>query len=248
MKKLLIFIGIFVSLYSSGQTTFFSQGKITFERRISQFNINKQADGEENFWDEEMKKVMSKVLIDEYTLEFTPEKSYFKVGKENSANKYMWGMENLKPNEMNFVYQDFALSNVSMTRNVFENAYFLADSLKKFDWKITGEVRDIAGFECKKAVTKICDSVVVVAFYTDQITTQSGPENFNGLPGMILGLAIPRLASTWFATKVENVPVTIATPTSKSKKISRVEMNKEISKATKSWGKYAATLQWITNL
>ncbi|MBU3744770.1 MAG: GLPGLI family protein, partial [Sediminibacterium sp.] len=196
MKQLLLFICISISLLSYGQTNFLSQGKITYERRISQFNINQQEDGEENFWNEEMKKLMSKVLVDEFTLEFSPEKSFFKSGKENSANKYMWGLELLKPNDKNVVYQDFSQQNTIMTRTIFEKNYFLSDSIKKFEWKITGEVRDIAGFECKKAVSKICDSVVVVAFYTDQITTPGGPENFNGLPGMILGLAIPRLAST----------------------------------------------------
>lgn len=248
MKKILFAIGVFISFTASGQAIFLSQGKITYERRISQFNINKQEDGEENFWDEEMKKVMSKVLVDEYILSFTPEKSYYKSGKENTSNKYMWGLDILKPNEKNYVLQDFTAGNTNMIRNIFEKSYVLSDSIKKFTWKITGEVRDIAGFECKKALTKICDSVVVVAFYTDQIPTPGGPENFTGLPGMILGLAIPRLASTWFATKIENEPITIPTPTGKSKKANWAEMNKEVTKATKSWGKNAATLNWIANL
>ncbi|MEI8111313.1 MAG: GLPGLI family protein [Chitinophagia bacterium] len=248
MKKLLLLICIAASLYSSGQTNFLSQGKITFERRVSQFNINKSEDGEENFWDEEMKKLMSKVVVDEFILEFTPEKSYFKMGKENSANKYMWGLDLLKPNDKNYVLQDYSLGNTIMIRNIFESNYYLSDSIKKFEWKITGEVREIAGFECKKALTKICDSVVVVAFYTDQITTPGGPENFNGLPGMILGLAIPRLASTWFATKVENISITIPQPVSKSKKVIWADINKEVAKATKSWGKNAASLQWMANL
>lgn len=248
MKKILFFIGVLSSFCSFGQAIFVAQGKITYERRISQFNINKPGDGEENFWDEEMKKLMSKVLVDEFILAFTPEKSFFKVGKENSDNKYMWGLDMLKPNEKNYVLQDFAAGNTNMIRNIFESSYLVSDSIKKFEWKITGEVRDIAGFECKKAVTKICDSVVVVAFYTDQIPTPGGPENFNGLPGMILGLAIPRLASTWFATKIETIPITIPNPTSKSKKVVWSEMKKEVTKGTKSWGKSAATLNWIANL
>jgi GLPGLI family protein len=38
--------------------------------------------------------------------------------------------------------------------------------MRNYQWRITDETRTIAGFECKKAVTKICDSVYVVAFYT----------------------------------------------------------------------------------
>jgi len=190
--------------------------------------------------------VMTKVLVDQFTLDFTPTQSYYHLTKENTDNKYMFG--NIKPNETNYVMQDFSTSTTQMLRNVFESEYALKDSLKKFEWKITGEVREIAGFECKKAITKICDSVVVVAFYTDQIPVKAGPENFNGLPGMILGLAIPRLASTWFATKLELVNAPIPTPPTKSKKVVWADINKELNKGTKSWGKDAAVFLWIANL
>jgi GLPGLI family protein len=83
----------------------------------------------------------------------------------------------------------------------------VADSTIKIDWKITSEPRTIAGFECRKAVARIFDSVVVIAFYTDEIIPSSGPESFGGLPGMILGLAIPRLHTTWYATKLELIDV-----------------------------------------
>ena len=247
MKNIFLIVTLFSSFIATGQAIFISEGKITYERRISQFNINKQDNEEVKFWEEEMKKVMSKVLVDQYTLEFTPMLSNYHLSKENTDNKYMY--DNLKPNESNFVMQNFTTNNTLMIRNVFETSYTLSDSIKKFEWKITGEVREIAGFECKKAITKICDSVVVVAFYTDQITVKGGPENFNGLPGMILGLAIPRLASTWFATKVESTPVNIPKPTNKSKKVvAWTELNKEIIKGTKGWGKEAATYLWIANL
>ena len=60
----------------------------------------------------------------------------------------------------------------------------------------------IAGFNCRKAVTKIFDSVYVFAFYTDEIIISGGPCSINGLPGMILGVTIPRLYTSWIATKV----------------------------------------------
>jgi GLPGLI family protein len=247
MKNIFLIATLFSSFIATGQAIFISEGKITYERRISQFNINKQDNEEVKFWEEEMKKVMSKVLVDQYTLEFTPMLSNYHLSKENTDNKYMY--DNLKPNESNFVMQNFATNNTLMVRNVFETSYNLSDSIKKFEWKITGEVREIAGFECKKAIAKICDSVVVVAFYTDQITVKGGPENFNGLPGMILGLAIPRLASTWFATKVESTPVSIPKPTNKSKKVVLwADINKELTKGIKNWGKEAATYMWIANL
>jgi GLPGLI family protein len=124
---------------------------------------------------------------------------------------------------------------VSIQRDIFENTYLIKDSVRNLDWHISNETRDIAGFECKKAVTRICDSVVVVAFYTDQITVSSGPESFGGLPGMILGLAIPRLYTTWFATKLELIDPTTAqlNPVQKGKKVNRQQLHSEIAKALK---------------
>lgn len=78
-----------------------------------------------------------------------------------------------------------------------------SDSIKKIKWKIQNETRKIAGFDCRKAIGRIQDSVYVVAFYSAEIIPQGGPELFTGLPGMILGIAIPRWHTTWFATKVE---------------------------------------------
>jgi GLPGLI family protein len=42
----------------------------------------------------------------------------------------------------------------------------------------------------------------VFAFYTDEIIVSGGPCSINGLPGMILGVTIPRLFTSWIATKV----------------------------------------------
>ncbi len=95
----------------------------------------------------------------------------------------MWGT---KPSETDNVINDITGNTVTAQREIFENTYVIKDSLRNLEWKITSETREIAGFECKKAVTKICDSVVVVAFYTDQISVSAGPESFGGLPGMIL--------------------------------------------------------------
>ena len=126
----------------------------------------------------------------------------------------------------------------------------IKDSLRNLDWRITDETREIAGFECRKAVTKICDSVYVVAFYTDQIAVSSGPESFGGLPGMILGLAIPRLNTTWFATKLELVeptPVQLS-PIQKGKKVNWNQLYTELKKGFKDWGKEADKRLWIVSL
>ena len=127
----------------------------------------------------------------------------------------------------------------------------MKDSLPKYQWKITGEVRQIAGFDCKKAITKIADSVVVVAFYTDEILVKGGPESFNGLPGMIMGIAIPRLSLTLFATKIElnNAGVPLNVPIEKKPNyVRRKDVMGEIAGEMKRWGKEGSIVQWLVAL
>ena len=245
---------IFISFLFLAQTInaqqFISAGKLTFERKVAQFtlidNLNDNG-GEDNFWITEMKKVYPKMVTDYYTLEFNNSSSLFKVEKENSDNKYM--IDGLKPSELNYVFQEFNDGFTTMTRGIFENQYLVKDSIKQFQWKITGEVRDIAGFECKKALSKINDSVVVVAFYTDQILVKGGPENFNGLPGMILGLAVPRLALTLFATKLELItPTLMPKLPSKPKYVKYSQIAQDVEKGLKTWGKEGKAIAWIINL
>ena len=78
----------------------------------------------------------------------------------------------------------------------------IKDSLQKISWKLTNEIRNIAGYTCWRANAIVMDSIYVVAFYAEEITCTSGPEGFTGLPGMILGVALPSQHISWFATKV----------------------------------------------
>ena len=65
----------------------------------------------------------------------------------------------------------------------------------------------IAGFNCRKAVGKIFDSVYIFVFYAEEIPISGGPCAIRGLPGMIMGMTIPRLYTSWIATKVNVVSV-----------------------------------------
>ncbi len=241
----LVFLTAF-SITAKAQTQFITKGRVEYEKKINQF---KSVEGkEDNVWVKEMMKVYPKFINDIFELRFDEKKSVYKLAKENTDNKYMmWGT---KPSETDAVVQDLQDKIVSTQRDVFENTYLIKDSLRNLDWRITDETREIAGFECRKAVTKICDSVYVVAFYTDQIVISSGPESFGGLPGLILGLAVPRLYTTWFATKLELIEPTNVqlNPTQKGKKTNWKDLTTELKKAFKDWGDEAEKRLWVISL
>jgi GLPGLI family protein len=245
MKTLFIIAFSSIMLHASAQTQFVTKGRIEYERKLNQHKpMEDQAD---NVWYQQMLKVYPKFVNDIYELRFDGKHSMYKLVKENNDNKYIQG---IKPSEADGVVQDLDAKTTSTRREIFENTYLIQDSLRNLEWRITDETREIAGFECRKAVTKICDSVYVVAFYTDQIAVSSGPETFGGLPGMILGLAVPRLYTTWFATKVELSEPTPAqlTPAQKGKKVTWDQLQTELKKGFKDWGKEAERRLWIYSL
>ncbi len=90
------------------------------------------------------------------------------------------------------------------------------------------------------------DSVYVIAFYTDQIIPSGGPESFNGLPGMILGIAIPRINTTWFATKTRTGIGKTGRYccTKKGKKLTNVQLIEQLKPVMKDWGKNGQSNIW----
>ena len=79
--------------------------------------------------------------------------------------------------------------------------------------------------------------MTVFAFYTDELVISGGPESFHGLPGMILGIGIPRLHTTWFATRVEENAIAIENiiPAIKGKKVDRKAMYLKLQEVMKDW-------------
>ncbi|RYG08992.1 MAG: GLPGLI family protein, partial [Chitinophagaceae bacterium] len=138
----------------------------------------------------------------------------------------------------NTIYTNVENATSVAQKKIFEETYLLKDSTRKITWKITDEFRNIAGYDCRRANAVIMDSVYVVAFYTDEIPVSGGPESFTGLPGMILGVALPREHTTWFATAVTDQPVTadkMKIP-AKGKPVDHKSLSEILKKALKNWG------------
>lgn len=220
-------------------TIFLSQGKIEFEKKLNQYA---QLEGD-NSWSELQKKSISQFKTTYFDMLFTRTKTLYKPGREGTGTSMGWFSE--LPAQENTVYSDLEQEKSVSQKKVFEQLFLVQDSIRKIRWKLTDETRTIAGFSCRRANAIIMDSIYVVAFYTDEILTTGGPESFNGLPGMILGVALPHQHVTWFATKVEAVSVTDAQliPPQKGKKTDNAGLKETVNTALKDWGKYAQRLQ-----
>jgi GLPGLI family protein len=248
MRQFLIFTGIVaISLAGSTQTIFIKKGNIEYERKTNTYRL--YFTGEEGSWVETFKKLIPQFKTDYFSLVFNENKSVYKLSKGSSDQNN--GFFTSPANE-NTVYKDLDNQTSTSQKQIFESQFLLTDSLKDIEWKLLPETRTIAGFECHKALTKISDSVIVVAFYTEEIIPSNGPESFGGLPGMILELAIPRLYTTWTATKLEQITDAdekAIIPPVKGKKANQKEMTAKVNEGIKDWGeKYHDRAMWFVIL
>jgi GLPGLI family protein len=240
MKGLRFFIGCLLLLsFQSAKnqnTTFLKQGKIEYEYKI---NIYAQMqDYNEDGWKDWVKKNMPQFKTTYFTLAFDNNKTLYQPGKDNPENNKIWFGQDVA--DENIVYSDFDKQLATSQKKVFEKIFLVKDSVRKIQWKITGETRNVAGFECRRANALIMDSIYVVAFYTDEIVTAGGPESFSGLPGMILGVALPHQHVTWFATKLINEPLKstdLRVPV-KGKITTNATLKETLKESLKDWGKY----------
>jgi GLPGLI family protein len=238
MKKIIVILSIFLTVQQlSAQPIFLSKGKIEFEKRT-----NVWADLKGSFA-EEIKKTIPQYKTSYFDLIFDNDKAIYKPGRESTDKAVTFF--NLPANE-NIVYSNFATDQSIAQKNVFEKTFLILDSLRHAEWKIKNDFREIAGFNCRRATTIIMDSVFVVAFYTDEITVPGGPESFSGLPGMILGLVINRIHTSWYATKIEanSADTKQITPPTKGDKTTKVQLKEELNRLMKNWGEYGQRNLW----
>src|SRR5688572_6031487 len=192
-------------------------------------------------WYERMKDRVPETTITYFDFTGDTSRSLYKPGKEVAYDPraFFQGLA-----DKNVVFNNYKTKTTVTQKPVFEETFLVQDSLVKIKWKLTADTRLIAGFECRKAIGLIDDTIAVFAFYTDEILVNGGPESVNGLPGMILGMGVPRIHTTWFATKVEitNVPMTQVVPATKGKKVDRPTMIKSLDKVLKDWGSYGKNL------
>jgi GLPGLI family protein len=241
MKK--IFIGILFSIMAitaNSQTQFYPAVKIEFEKVVYVKQLYKSMEPE---WYEMIKDRLPETTVSYFDFIGDTTRSIYKPGRDVPMDTRKFNMSFA---DKNVVYNDYKSKSTVTQKPVFEETFLVQDSLTKIKWKLTADTRTIAGFDCRKAIGFIDDTIAVFAFYTDEILINGGPESANGLPGMILGLGMPRIHTTWFATKVDinDVNMKPVVPATKGKKVNRQTMIQSIDKVLKNWGSYGKNMVW----
>ena len=249
MKRFFLVFNLVLLPAIGAHAQFTTTGKIEYERKVNVHAQMEEMEEENNTWLEKIKSQLPKFNSSYFDLIFDTTRSIYRPGREVEGNN-VFKMFGGGPATENIVLTDFTAKTVKASKKVFEQKFLVQDSMRVMDWKEIDEIRTIANYKCHKAVGRICDTVYVVAFYTEDIVVSGGPEMFGGLPGMIMELAIPRLHTTWVATKVELTPPleTDFVVPEKGKKVTEQELYENVKSSFKTWGKMASRNIWWTVL
>lgn len=237
MKKLFVIPILFAAAFVQAQTGFHSKVKIEFQKTSYVHAYMKDVDPE---WYERGKEWAPREMISFHDFIGDATKSIYKPGRETEEKQNFF----MPMSNKNIVYHDYTAGTTIAQKPVFEETFLMQDSIPKIKWRITADSRTIAGFDCRKAVGILDDSVGVIAYYTDELMIPGGPEGITGLPGMILGLSVPRLHAVWLATKVEvfDVNTNAVTPATKGKKVNRASMMQQLDKVLRQWGAFGGRM------
>ena len=232
IKSLFLYLTLFLTTATYAQQ-FIDKAEIEFEVNT---NLKKQMSN--NGWSEMMKENLSELKTSYCTFTFADNKSIYKFDRWSEKTRIPKYQK--YADEDNSWYYDFGTKTMSVQKQIANTNFVIADSIANIEWKITNENREIAGYNCRKAVGKIFDDVYVFAFYTDDITISGGPCSVNGLPGMILGITIPRLYTSIIATKI-NLKISNTSeikPVLAKKTYTSKEIKTLFEEKTKDWFNY----------
>jgi len=142
------------------------------------------------------------------------------------------------------LYKNIADQSFLEQQDMMGKAYLVKDTLEPFEWELSEETKKVGNYTAQKAsFTKIVDSkrfstgmtemenvkdtLQVTVWFTPEIPVSHGPENYFGLPGLIL--EVQNQGRTLICEKIElnpsAEPVVIERP-SKGKEINLAEYKK----------------------
>jgi GLPGLI family protein len=224
-NKILI-LGLVISTNLSAQSN--QNYEILFEKKVNMAKLFP-------WWDQNDKD--KKFHKETYKLKTNSEYSYYERQEKDIADESnnIWSYMTYSN-----TYIDIKNHKQVSQKEVGEKTFLMQDSVPKIQWHIYDELRNIAGYTCHKAMGRYNDSIIIVAYYTEQLEAAIGPESIGGLPGTILGIVIPKLETTWLALSVtthEQAPITFLPKPTKGEKVNISQLYDIVRKVYKDYNK-----------
>lgn len=158
----------------------------------------------------EIQAQLKKQMERDYVLSFTPTESNWKQveslggGPATASSGGMQIMINTGSQDR-VLYKNLEEQTYIQEQEMMGKDLLIKDNLEPVEWELTGESKKIGNYQAQKAIyariidsqrfstgmtemESVKDTIQVVAWFTPEIPVPHGPENYFGLPGLILEL------------------------------------------------------------
>ena len=233
------------------------QGKATYKTfRKVDFKMKEGKGKPQSKIQKQIQEQLKKQFQQTYTLNFNKTKSTYKQNKKLSGpNMSSGGVQVVIAGSgggSDILYKDIANKSYINKTEISGKRFLIKDKLEDYGWEMSGETKNIGNYTCYKATRsreetrtsfsmtdgkqeekKEKVTVVTTAWYTPQIPVSNGPEEFWGLPGLILEIQDGKL--TIACTEIVMNPtekVEIKKP-KKGKKVTQAKFDEIMDKHSK---------------
>lgn len=203
MKYLVLFIFAFV------QHSLFAQTGVAsyYEHVKFDISIDSTQPGFNSAMQQQLLESLKKQAEKEYTLTFNAKESLYKIVPKLAAPQPAnnGGIAISVAGSSDILYKNIQSYTYVNETDMMGKAFLIKDSLPKKNWVLTQETKGIGEYTCYKATysysrtiskfvmgengptdSKEEEEVVVTAWYTPEIPVSNGPNDYQGLPGLIL--------------------------------------------------------------
>src|SRR5689334_11947061 len=165
------------------------EGKVIYERTIQmEIRINDN---------DQVSQMLPKMRTDKFELTFGNNQSIWKRVDEEEDNDEFGGngmqIKMVGPGQNDIVFYDFTNERKVEQREMFDKKFIVADSIRKLNWKLSGETQTILGHICQKATAQnigkrmqmnmdngkmerkeVTDTSMIIAWFTADIPVPAG--------------------------------------------------------------------------
>lgn len=128
-----------------------------------------------------------------------------------------------------FYFKNFSTNKVFTEFEINLKKYSIIDSLNRNNWVIKDDKEVILGYNCKKAVSEYL-GYEYVAWFTEDIKINDGPQLYCGLPGLILKITTKQSEIIAYSVNLNAADENITQPVYSGKTYTFMELRKELSK------------------
>lgn len=232
MKEILVLFALAVAYFGADKI---EEGVIQYEQKV---NLHRRLPNPE------MKNMIPEFQTSKKQLLFNATKAFYKNVEDEEEDLQAsngGGMVMRFSRPQSEIYREFSTARKVEQREFMGKKYVIEGEIKQLPWKVSGEMEQVAGYNCMKATLQ--DSMMqqprtVVAWFTPDIPVSAGPESFGSLPGMILKVDINDGEVVYTAVKIDAKALKaneIEAP-DKGKKITEEDFRKMVEEEMKKMG------------